>query len=405
VGDSMRASLQEVAVSRLGRVDYALLAPRFFRAALADDLAASAEFTEHFDRVCPIIMLNGGATHAERRTRADRVSLLGVDDRFWAMNSSPSPSPGEGRGEDPTPSPFQGEGRGEGSWMPSGRVVILNEPLAYELGAAVGDDVLLRTGKPSPIATETLLARRDHTVSTLRLTVAAIGDEAAVKWQLHLDLGKDLTVLDEGGREARLRFVACCKAACCRVSFLWPIRSLSGFSLRSPAKDFSSSMFRENRWPMSSALSNAPSTGSASTPPARRDGLPSSSPCGIPIFPHSSRSGDRPVARNGRPRGRTAAERMGAARRAVADADPGVLTGSDRRNGSIGERGPIDRRAVFRLFFGLGRRFAGNHLAAECGAVALPRSDSCGRFTGRNRSGWCGTYASHACPCLDGASR
>jgi putative ABC transport system permease protein len=157
VGDSMRASLQEVAVGRLGRVDYALLAPRFFRAALANDLAASAEFTEHFDRVCPIILLNGGATHAERRTRADRVSLLGVDDRFWAMN----------------PSPSQGEGR-DGSWMPTGRVVILNEPLAQELGAAVGDDVLLRTGKPSAIATETLLGRRDDTVSTLRLTVAAI---------------------------------------------------------------------------------------------------------------------------------------------------------------------------------------------------------------------------------------
>jgi len=195
VGDSMRASLQEVAVGRLGRVDYALLAPRFFRAALAADLAASAEFTDRFDRVCPIIMLNGGATHAERRTRADRVSLLGVDDRFWAMNSSPSPSPGEGRGEGPSPSL-------------SGRSVILNQSLADELGAAIGDDVLLRTGKPSPIATETLLGRRDDTVSTLRLTVAAIGDEAAVKWQLHLDLGKDLTVLDEGGRETRLRFVA-----------------------------------------------------------------------------------------------------------------------------------------------------------------------------------------------------
>lgn len=92
--------------------------------------------------------------------------------------------------------------------MPTGRVVILNEPLAQELGAAIGDDVLLRTGKPSPIATEMLLGRRDDTVSTLRLTVTAIGDEAAVKWQPHLDLGKDLTVLDEGGRETRLRFVA-----------------------------------------------------------------------------------------------------------------------------------------------------------------------------------------------------
>ncbi len=162
VGDSMRASLQDVAVGRLGRVDYALLAPRFFRAALADDLAASAAFTEHFDRACPIIMLNGGATHAEHRTRADQVNLLGVDDRFWTMDAIPPASPSPGKGP------------GEGPWMPTGRVVILNEPLAQELGAAVGDDVLLRTGKPSAIATETLLGRRDDTVSTLRVTVSAI---------------------------------------------------------------------------------------------------------------------------------------------------------------------------------------------------------------------------------------
>ncbi len=38
--------------------------------------------------------------------------------------------------------------------------------------------------------------------------VAAIGDEAAVKWQLHRNLGQDYVVRDERGAEVRLRFVA-----------------------------------------------------------------------------------------------------------------------------------------------------------------------------------------------------
>ncbi len=159
VGDSMRASLQEVAVGRLGRVDHALVAPQFFREAMSDELAASPAFREHFDHVCPIILLHGGAIHAESRARTDRINLIGVDERFWELSVSPSPS--------------QGEGRGEGA-SPDGRSVILNQALADELGAKVGDDVLLRTGKPDPIAVETLLGRRDDTVSTLRVSVAAI---------------------------------------------------------------------------------------------------------------------------------------------------------------------------------------------------------------------------------------
>jgi len=38
--------------------------------------------------------------------------------------------------------------------------------------------------------------------------IPAIGDDAAVKWQLHSGLGKDLIVQDERGHDVRLRFVA-----------------------------------------------------------------------------------------------------------------------------------------------------------------------------------------------------
>ncbi len=43
--------------------------------------------------------------------------------------------------------------------------------------------------------------------------IPVIGDESAVKWQLHLGLGKDLMMTDERGRHVRLRFVALLKGS------------------------------------------------------------------------------------------------------------------------------------------------------------------------------------------------
>lgn len=167
VGDSMRGSLRELAVGRLGRVDFALTAPRF----LQDDLAARflktqipAEYFSGSRQVltpadaqpksaATIMMLRGAATHAESRARVGRVNLVGVDEHFWALDSYPHDA---------------------ATTQPAPRTVILNEPLAAELNAKVGDDVILHLGKPAAISTETLLGRRDETTATLRLTVAAI---------------------------------------------------------------------------------------------------------------------------------------------------------------------------------------------------------------------------------------
>ena len=153
VGDSMRASLHDLAMRRLGPVDHALISSRFFRDALVGELLETAAFSERFEKACPSILLRGGATHADSQPFVNRVSLLGVDERFWSLYTVAPPP-------------------GKASF--SGRSVILNEPLAAELGARVGEDVLLRTSKPGAVSTETLLGRRDDTTSTLRLTVVAI---------------------------------------------------------------------------------------------------------------------------------------------------------------------------------------------------------------------------------------
>ena len=73
VGDSLRGSLRQLTMERLGWVDRALVAPRFFRAALADKLPA--------ERVAPAILLRATADRPGGGS-VRRVTLMGVDGRF-----------------------------------------------------------------------------------------------------------------------------------------------------------------------------------------------------------------------------------------------------------------------------------------------------------------------------------
>ncbi len=155
VGDSMRGSLLDIAVGRLGRVDDALVAQRFVRDALSGEIAASlkTQGTGATMETAPVILLRGGITHSDWKTRVEGVNLLGVDERFWRLDTFP---------------------RSGGISGLTGRFIILNEPLAAELHARVGDAVLLHTARPSAISTETLFGRRDEATAALRLEVAAI---------------------------------------------------------------------------------------------------------------------------------------------------------------------------------------------------------------------------------------
>ncbi|UCD28505.1 MAG: ABC transporter permease [Planctomycetota bacterium] len=155
VGDSIRGSLHELAVGRLGRVDYALVAQRFFREALASEIAESPEFSACCTQACPIISLRGSLHHTEHGSRVNRINILGVDHRFWVLDGTSVANV-----ESPA----------------SGRSIVLNQPLARELGVEPGDDVLVRLEKKSEVPTETLLGRREGTILSLRLTVHKIID-------------------------------------------------------------------------------------------------------------------------------------------------------------------------------------------------------------------------------------
>src|SRR5688572_11461056 len=79
VGDSMRGSLRDLALDRLGRIEHALVAARLFRTELA------AEVRSHLPQdadVAPVILLRGTLENPDQKTRVNRVTVLGADDPF-----------------------------------------------------------------------------------------------------------------------------------------------------------------------------------------------------------------------------------------------------------------------------------------------------------------------------------
>jgi ABC-type antimicrobial peptide transport system permease subunit len=123
VGDSVRASLRDLVLARLGATDSIVTRAGFFR----QDLAAGT----------PIIALEGIVDHEAG------VEVYGMD----------------------TPQ------------------VLITPALAQELGAKPGDDILLRIPKPSPIPLESLHGRREDAIRTIRLTVGQIGREFSLRPQ------------------------------------------------------------------------------------------------------------------------------------------------------------------------------------------------------------------------------
>jgi len=150
VGDSVRGSLRDFVVQRLGRTDQVIVAAGFFREVLVEELRSSREFTSTFSGAAPLIVVPGFATGQESGRRAGQVRVYGVDDRFWQ---------------------FHGVGAVEG---PDERQALLSPALAAELETPPGSAVLVRVQRPTDIALESVHGRKDDLGRTLRLTVRAV---------------------------------------------------------------------------------------------------------------------------------------------------------------------------------------------------------------------------------------
>lgn len=150
VGDSVRASLRDLVVQRLGETSFVITSNGFVREDLANDIQNDPRFNAAgLSFTCPLISLAGTVTHEPSKRVGSEVKVYGVDERFWRFNQSPESGP-------------------------DNRSVFVSPTLAKELDTNVGDSLLLQVQKPSAIPLESLHSKKEQLGKTLRLTVSKV---------------------------------------------------------------------------------------------------------------------------------------------------------------------------------------------------------------------------------------
>jgi putative ABC transport system permease protein len=142
VGDSVRGSLRDLVIGRLGRTERIVAGTNPFRAALAKDLAPDAY---------AMFGLEGIVAHGSNGRVAAKVAVYGVDEGFWKFHGVTPPAE-----------------------LPNARNALVSAPLAAELGINPQDSVIVRLDKPSEIPAESVHGRKEDTVRALRLTASAV---------------------------------------------------------------------------------------------------------------------------------------------------------------------------------------------------------------------------------------
>ncbi len=152
VGDSVRGSVRDTALDRLGGIDCALVSPRPFRRSLASDIARHPALSGDTHSVAAVVLRQGVLTADATGAVVPRVNVIGTSAAFWGFWSA-SEEPGL-----------------------NGRRAAVNASLARDLQVARGDFVLLTIGRRGAAPIDTLFGRRgrEHTVRQLRLEVAAV---------------------------------------------------------------------------------------------------------------------------------------------------------------------------------------------------------------------------------------
>ncbi len=147
VGDSMRGSLRNITLERLGTIQQALIADHFFKPDILNQ-----------QNMVPAILLNGTVVAAETETRASKVNIYGVENTFfklWEDDAVPNLNSA-------TDSPFAD--------------IVINEALQNELKVQIGDAILVNFPQAVEIHPEFLLGKRDaaDVIQRLRLIVSDI---------------------------------------------------------------------------------------------------------------------------------------------------------------------------------------------------------------------------------------
>ncbi len=152
IGDSVRGSLRDTGLSRLGRIDHALVAPGYFREELAADLLKRATVSDAVARILPLVLSHGVARHPDTGAVVPNVNVVGIGADFWELY-------------DLAQAPEL-----------SGRECAVNAALASDLGLREADALLVTAHRQRAVASDSLFGRRRRrdVAPSLRLQVKSI---------------------------------------------------------------------------------------------------------------------------------------------------------------------------------------------------------------------------------------
>ncbi len=188
VGDSVRGSLRQMTLDRLGNVDHVLRGGRFFREELAGILADDPEFRQRFAAAAPALAMQGSLqfhADAESSRRAGGVQIIGVDNRAWRLLDAGALQP------------------------PGDNDIYLSAQVADQLGlhsadlpsadAVTGVDVAIAlfVELPSAIPRDALLGQRDESSREiqLRLTKESILTESSLLGRFSLEANQRMPLV------------------------------------------------------------------------------------------------------------------------------------------------------------------------------------------------------------------
>ena len=176
VGDSMRGSLKDIAMDRIGSIDSVVLAPRWFDAKRLDQAATVLASTDGQPaEIHGLLLLSSVVAELQDRSgesegkiitrRSTELTLLGTDEAFWNLGSI------------------------RPSRLPKGNELVLNASLAEKLDAQVGDRVTLKVSRDAVVPADSALGKRENEVIALSRweVVDILPDKSLARFSLKSD--------------------------------------------------------------------------------------------------------------------------------------------------------------------------------------------------------------------------